>query len=177
MAVAIDDRPANFAGSLHYGVIQSEIGSLFAAERDDALCHLGLLGVMTQADALADLQRTYPQAAIKPGGVMSLADGVSLPQLCNFRGKVLISGTPFQLAVWRALLKLPTGQTTSYGRLAREIGKPRAARAVGQAVGANSLAVIIPCHRVLPADGTLGSYRWGVAMKQRVLELEKNCGD
>lgn len=83
-----------------------------------------------------------------------------------------LSGTPFQLAVWRALLSIPLGQTTTYADLAKKTGTPRAHRAVGTAVGANPIAVLIPCHRVLRADGTVGGYRWGEKRKRALLEQE-----
>jgi methylated-DNA-[protein]-cysteine S-methyltransferase len=81
-------------------------------------------------------------------------------------------GTPFQRRVWRTLLDIPYGETTSYGELARLIGNPRAVRAVGRANGANPIAVIIPCHRVIGADGTLTGYGGGLDRKVKLLALE-----
>ncbi|MEM7611074.1 MAG: methylated-DNA--[protein]-cysteine S-methyltransferase [Pseudomonadota bacterium] len=86
---------------------------------------------------------------------------------------VLLRGTPFQHKVWEALLGIPDGQVVSYGTLARRIGMPSAARAVGSAVGANPVAILIPCHRVLRADGALGGYRWGEDRKRAVLAFEQ----
>lgn len=83
-----------------------------------------------------------------------------------------VSGTAFQQAVWQALLGIPLGATCSYQQLAVAIGKPQAAQAVGNAVGANPLAGIIPCHRVLPQRGGLGGFRWGVSIKQQLLDWE-----
>jgi methylated-DNA-[protein]-cysteine S-methyltransferase len=84
----------------------------------------------------------------------------------------LTQGTPFQQAVWRALLEIPCGETRTYGQIAEQIGRPRAARAVGQAVGANPLPIIVPCHRVVASDG-LGGFGGGLAMKKRLLKLER----
>lgn len=83
-------------------------------------------------------------------------------------------GTPFQCAVWTALLAVPFGETISYGGLADRVGHPRAARAVGTVVGSNPMPILIPCHRVLPADGSLGNYSGGAgpSFKRRLLELE-----
>jgi len=81
-------------------------------------------------------------------------------------------GTPFQRDVWRALRDIPYGETVSYGELARRIGRPRAVRAVGLANGRNPIAVIVPCHRVIGADGSLTGYGGGTARKRRLLELE-----
>jgi AraC family transcriptional regulator of adaptative response/methylated-DNA-[protein]-cysteine methyltransferase len=99
-----------------------------------------------------------------------------LDGLCDPRSRkvwrVAVTGTPFQLAVWRALVKIPFGATTTYGELAARLGRPGAARAVGQAVGANPIAVLIPCHRVLAANGRLGGYYWGPSCKRRLLQHE-----
>lgn len=82
-------------------------------------------------------------------------------------------GTDFQKTVWRALLDIPTGSTTSYGAIAQKIGRPKAFRAVGSAIGANPISLLIPCHRVVPATGGIGNYRWGSDRKQALLEAEK----
>lgn len=81
-------------------------------------------------------------------------------------------GTPFQLAVWREVSRIPYGETATYGELARRLGDPRAVRAVGAANGANPLWIIIPCHRVVGADGSLTGYAGGIEVKRRLLELE-----
>ena len=81
-------------------------------------------------------------------------------------------GTPFQLKVWKALRTIPYGTTISYAELARRVGNPRAMRAVGRANGANPIAVIVPCHRVIAADGTLGGFGGGLNRKQKLLKLE-----
>lgn len=81
-------------------------------------------------------------------------------------------GTPFQCDVWRALRAIPVGSTTTYGDLAARLGRPQSARAVGAACGANPLALIVPCHRVVARDGSLTGYRWGIERKQALLERE-----
>jgi methylated-DNA-[protein]-cysteine S-methyltransferase len=85
---------------------------------------------------------------------------------------VRLEGTPFQVAVWSALLDLPYGTTSTYGQVAERIGRPRAARAVGAANGQNPVSIIVPCHRLVGADGGLTGYGWGVDRKRRLLELE-----
>lgn len=84
----------------------------------------------------------------------------------------LSAGTPFQQRVWKALQRIPPGQTRSYGQVARAIGKPGAARAVGGACGANPIPVLIPCHRVLAANGKLGGFSGGLDRKRRLLAIE-----
>jgi O-6-methylguanine DNA methyltransferase len=87
-----------------------------------------------------------------------------------------LDGTDFQKSVWRALLELPFAGSVTYGQLARHLGRPRASRAVGSAVGANHVAVLLPCHRVLPQAGGVGHYRWGAARKRALLEAEQIVG-
>ena len=82
-------------------------------------------------------------------------------------------GTPFQISVWKALLKIPSGHRLSYGEIAENIGHPQAHRAVGTAVGANPISGYIPCHRVLPKTGGIGNYRWGVGIKEKLLGEEE----
>ena len=84
-----------------------------------------------------------------------------------------LRGTPFQLSVWEALGGIPYGETTSYGEIAEQVGRPRAVRAVGQAVGANPVAIVLPCHRVIGSSGNLTGYAGGLPLKERLLALEK----
>ena len=85
---------------------------------------------------------------------------------------MVLHGTDLQLAVWRALLEIPTGAVSTYSRLAEQVGKPTAVRAVASAVAANHLAYLIPCHRVIQASGALGGYRWGFERKAAFLARE-----
>jgi methylated-DNA-[protein]-cysteine S-methyltransferase len=84
-------------------------------------------------------------------------------------------GTPFQLDVWRALLRIPYGSTISYGELARGIGRPAASRAVGAANGRNPLPIVVPCHRVIGADGSMTGFGGGIAIKRALLDLERGA--
>lgn len=86
-----------------------------------------------------------------------------------------LQGTPFQLQVWNALLRIPYGETRTYGQLAVELGHPGAARAVGAANGANPLAIVVPCHRVIAAGGGLGGYGGGLERKRFLLDLESGA--
>lgn len=85
-----------------------------------------------------------------------------------------LRGTPFQQQVWKALLEIPYGESRSYGEIARAIGRPKALRAVGSANNANPLALIVPCHRVIAADGSLGGYGGGQELKARLLAMERS---
>ncbi|MCR4659801.1 MAG: methylated-DNA--[protein]-cysteine S-methyltransferase [Bacteroidales bacterium] len=93
-------------------------------------------------------------------------------QAPDFLPPLNLKGTPFQCRVWQALMEIPYGQTTTYGELARHIGC-RSAQAVGQAVGRNPVAIIVPCHRVVGSDGSLVGYEWGLEKKQYLLHLEQ----
>jgi O-6-methylguanine DNA methyltransferase len=86
-------------------------------------------------------------------------------------------GTPFEESVWAALRRIPHGERRTYQELAAELGRPTAARAVAQACAHNNVAVLIPCHRIVRADGTLGGYRWGIERKQALLDAERTSGE
>lgn len=98
-------------------------------------------------------------------------------KLRNFRVQIDVKGTPFETKVWEQLLNIPSGQTRSYAQIAQAIGKPQAVRAVGRANGANYLAIVIPCHRVITSEGTLGGYGGKVWRKKRLLNLESGADD
>lgn len=126
------------------------------------------------AQAWAELQRDWPAARLQRDDQMMqlLAERV-------FGGfqrlepvHLFVKGTQFQLKVWQALLQVPEGRLTTYGELARRIDQPGAARAVGSAVGANPIALLIPCHRVIRGDGGLGGYHWGETRKRALIGLE-----
>jgi O-6-methylguanine DNA methyltransferase len=82
-------------------------------------------------------------------------------------------GTDFQKSIWNTLLQIPYGQTVSYAKVAASIGNPKAVRAVGSAIGANPVSIIIPCHRVIGSDGSLTGFAWGLEVKRKLLDLEK----
>ncbi len=145
---------------------------------------LGPLRLDGSAKGLSRLEFTgdVPPGApseVPPGAPAWLAEAVSAIQK-YFAGGLRelppapldLTGTPFQLQVWQELQKIPPGQTLSYQELARRLGRPRAARAVGQAVGANPVPLLIPCHRVIAAHGKLGGYSAGLPRKRWLLKHE-----
>jgi|AntRauMFilla1563_2_1112583.scaffolds.fasta_scaffold45801_1 methylated-DNA-[protein]-cysteine S-methyltransferase len=138
---------------------------------------LGNIYISTQDDSISALRFTAEEISRDP------LDGLLLEvkkQLDNyFSGKrkafnlpVLLSGTPFQYQVWSAVNKIPFGETTSYLKLSQEIGNPAAIRAVGAAIGANPILVIIPCHRIIGTNRQLTGYAGGLVRKEKLLELE-----
>ncbi|MDR2841321.1 MAG: methylated-DNA--[protein]-cysteine S-methyltransferase [Paludibacter sp.] len=88
--------------------------------------------------------------------------------------KIIAKGTDFQVTVWNELRKIPFGETRTYSQIAQQIGRPSAVRAVANAVGANKISYIIPCHRVIRSDGGIGGFRWGVEVKRKLLADENN---
>ena len=143
---------------------------------------IGTVGIRDNGDAVTGLFFTRPQLLTPERDMSDLAalTGKQLDQY--FRGTRQIfsipiapEGTVFQRQVWDILLTIPYGRTVTYGELAALAGRPRAARAVGGAVGANPIAVLIPCHRVLPASGFPGGYAYGPERKAFLLSLEKRA--
>jgi methylated-DNA-[protein]-cysteine S-methyltransferase len=152
----------------------SPVGPLTIAERSGRVCllHFGADG----PDVDAYLQRWYPhdERVRRPIPAIRLVLQKYFAGDCRVLDAVIVelNGTPFQRKVWEALREIPAGSTLSYAVLARRIGEPRAIRAVGAANGANPVAVIVPCHRVIGTDGTLTGYGGGLDRKQWLLAHE-----
>ncbi|MBI1274187.1 MAG: methylated-DNA--[protein]-cysteine S-methyltransferase [Alphaproteobacteria bacterium] len=112
------------------------------------------------------------QTGAQAAGAGAIVRRLFAPRKAPWKLAVALHGTPFQTAVWKALAKIPHGQTVSYADIARRVGKPKAVRAVGTAVGSNPVSVIIPCHRVIGSDGGLHGFGWGLPMKRALLAAE-----
>lgn len=141
--------------------IDSPLGPMLATSTDDALTALRFDGETGHDDACEVLDRVETQLARYFAG-----------ELDRFELPLAPQGTPFQQRVWDALLSIPPGETRSYASIARQIDNPDAIRAVGAANGANPIAIIIPCHRVIASDGTLHGYAGGLERKRYLLDLE-----
>ncbi len=156
---------------LTHGYSQSPFGRIHAALSPRGIVHLAFVDGPDQA-AAAELAGRWPKAMLERDdpAIAALARQVFVER----RGRIVLApaGTNFQVKVWEALLELGRRGPTSYSALAEAVGRPGASRAVGQAVGANPVAWLIPCHRVLRRDGGLGGYRWGVARKRAMLGWE-----
>ena len=153
------------------GIHPSPLGPVLVGLADRGVCHLAF--VDDPAEAMADLRDRWPAAeVVEDAGATAAVAAQALDPTGHPPLPVLLSGTNLQVQVWQALLDLPEGTTTSYGALAAAIGRPEAVRAVAGAVGANRLAVLVPCHRVLRSSGALSGYRWGTDRKRRLLALE-----
>ncbi len=165
--------------TIRFGIHESPFGRCLIAASPRGIC--GLHFVEDEAVALATLRRDWPQAELVSDapGTAPLARRIFDP-LSAQRVKplaLLVRGTNFQIQVWRALLKVPFGTITSYRELAAEIGRPAAARAVGNAIGANPIAYLIPCHRVIRESGAFGGYRWDRNRKAAILGWEAALSD
>lgn len=146
----------------------TRLGEVSIAATARGICHLSFAA---DADAgLAELRRAWPLADLVPDPALGRLAAELLEGRSPFR--LWVRGTNFQIKVWEALLRIPSGALVSYGELARRAGAPGAARAVGSAVGANPVAVLIPCHRVIRESGALGQYRWGEGRKAALLGRE-----
>ena len=178
LAIALDALPPDETraggANLHirYGVHATPWGGCLLATTDRGLCNLHLLGLV-QSDPVAQwLRPEWPAADLvqDQASTKLMLDRIFTPAADPI--VLAVKGTLFQLDVWRALLQIPFGDRTTYQSLAAAIGQPTAARAVGNAVGKNPVAYLIPCHRVVRASGDLGGYRWGVGLKAALLAGE-----
>jgi AraC family transcriptional regulator, regulatory protein of adaptative response / methylated-DNA-[protein]-cysteine methyltransferase len=170
-------RRAGEGLEIRWGIATSPFGALSVGATDRGLCHLAFGTIAGQRDAPpARLAERWPRASYLRDDTVAgrvatqlaaAATGIATGQPL----RLYVAGTNFQLRVWRALLELGT-QTTTYGALAATIAAPGAARAVGGAVGANPIAWLIPCHRVLRENGALGGYAWGEDRKRAILAWE-----
>ena len=157
------------------GWAESPFGPALLAESTRGLCFIAFADAGQEDAAWQDLCTTWPRAEVRRDDAVaeSLATRIfQRPAQPGAPLRAYVRGTQFQVKVWRALLAVPAGAAVSYRRLATAIGQPTAARAVGSAVGANSLAYIIPCHRVLRETGVFGEYRWGPERKRAMAAWE-----
>jgi AraC family transcriptional regulator of adaptative response/methylated-DNA-[protein]-cysteine methyltransferase len=167
------DGGANTA--IHFAIGECTLGSILVAKSERGVCAV-LIGD-DPLQLMRDLQDQFPKANLI-GGESGYEDMVAkVVGLIEKPGVGLdlpldIRGTAFQQRVWKALQQIPVGSTASYADIAKSIGMPKAVRAVAHSCGANSLAVAIPCHRVIRNDGALSGYRWGVERKQALLDRE-----
>jgi AraC family transcriptional regulator of adaptative response/methylated-DNA-[protein]-cysteine methyltransferase len=159
---------------IRHGLHDTRFGPALIAATARGVCALHF--VDDERTGLARLRQSWPHARFvrDPAATATVAQRLFAPLAGSARQPlaVLVKGTNFQIQVWRALLALPAGAVTTYGDLARALDMPEAARAVGTAVGANALAWLIPCHRVIRASGALTGYRWGAERKAAMLAWE-----
>jgi O-6-methylguanine DNA methyltransferase len=164
---------------IYYDLLEAPTGDLVGVAADNQAIVRIAVGVPDEWDFHMELMGRFAcECARKPRhppvreAMRQLAEYL-LGFRRDFDLPVRLHGTPFQLRVWRALEQIPYGETRSYGELARMVGRPGAARAVGAANAANPVAIVIPCHRVIQSDGRPGGYGGGLRLKQFLLDLER----
>ncbi len=158
--------------TIRWAVVGTSLGAMLVAATDKGVCRLSF------DEGREALERRFPHAQLIEGGegfaglLQQVVDAVEAPGL-DHSVPLDVRGTAFQEAVWRELRRIPAGETRSYAEIAAAVGKPGAVRAAGSANGANNVAVLIPCHRVIRSDGSLGGYAYGLEIKQALLDKER----
>jgi AraC family transcriptional regulator of adaptative response/methylated-DNA-[protein]-cysteine methyltransferase len=162
---------------IRVSVAPCALGRVLVAATERGVCAVAL---GARSDALrADLRREFPHARFEPAGaalrraVRSVLDAIE--GRASDPGTLDLRGSDFERRVWEALRRIPAGATRTYAEVARALGRPRAARAVARACARNRIALLVPCHRVVPAAGGSGGYRWGTARKTALIEAESKA--
>ena len=158
--------------TIRWAVVDTMLGKMLLAATDKGICRLSF-----DEDETA-LTHRFPKAEIVAGGraledlvkgaIAAIENPAQMPDL-----PLDVAGTTFQQAIWNELRRIPAGETRTYADIAAAVGKPKAVRAAGSANGANNVAVLIPCHRVIRTDGTLGGYAYGLERKEKLLNAER----
>jgi AraC family transcriptional regulator of adaptative response/methylated-DNA-[protein]-cysteine methyltransferase len=177
--------PAKFASGgrgerIGYATASSPFGWMIVGATERGLCWLALAD--SESAAEQTLREEFPAAAIQrdlglsgivDAALLSVREGRDLSETLTSKTALDLRGTVFQLRVWQALRHIPRGETRSYSQLAADMGDPNATRAVARACATNRVAILVPCHRVVGASGSLTGYRWGVDRKRQLLESEQ----
>ena len=161
--------------TISWGWFETPFGRAVVMGTDRGICGLGFSAELGEEAAMQDLVQRWPDA-----GFVEDADLLRPWVLAAFgaqdsgldKAPLFLIGAPFQLKVWEALLRIPSGQVTTYSEIAQHVGNPKAVRAVGTAVGRNPVSWLIPCHRALRISGAMGGYHWGLPMKRAMLAFE-----
>lgn len=159
--------------TIAYATVETTLGPMLVAATEKGVCCLSF------GEDEHDLARRFPKARLLPGGTDFFRLMERVVQAVEEPGKAHdipldVKGTAFQQRVWQALRKIAPGETRTYGELAAALGNAKASRAVGGANGANQVAVLIPCHRVIAHDGSLGGYAYGPEIKRELLRRERS---
>ena len=155
---------------INYSFVQTAFGKALLAATGKGLCFAGF--AENENDGLKELKKRFPKAEFTEKSDTFQKEALKAFENQDIDLILHLKGTDFQLNVWRELLKIPRGKTTTYSAIAAQLNNPNAARAVGTAIGQNPVSVIIPCHRVVRADGSLGGYHWGLECKKKILSKE-----
>ncbi|AXI10187.1 methylated-DNA--[protein]-cysteine S-methyltransferase [Oceanobacillus sp. 143] len=162
--------------TVYYGLINMDDWSIYLAVSQEGLCYVGSHGAGIE-EMEAWFKKNRPKASLIDDSDKISIYADQLVDYLNGERKVFnlpvdLIGTPFQDAVWKSLQNIPFGEKLTYTDIAEQIGKPKSVRAVGSAIGANPVLIIVPCHRVISKGGKMAGYRGGIPMKKRLLGLE-----
>jgi AraC family transcriptional regulator of adaptative response/methylated-DNA-[protein]-cysteine methyltransferase len=157
--------------AIRWGWFETPFGRALVMGTDRGICGIGFASETTDAAAMEDLVSRWPNATYVEDAA-GLAPWVDAAFGGEGEAPLVLIGAPFQIKVWEALLRVPSGHVTTYSEIAGAIGHPRAVRAVGTAVGRNPISYLIPCHRALRKSGGLGGYHWGLPVKRAILAWE-----
>ena len=158
---------------ISYQYKNSPFGKALIMNSKYGVCGLAFCDQVNEEIALADMMSRWPSAAYNEEKIFSDLEFKSVLEQTT-KINLCLTGSPLQVQVWNALLKIPAGKVTNYKTLAKHIGKPKAVRAIATAIGKNPLCWLIPCHRVVRTNGDLGGYHWGLQVKTAMLKFELN---
>lgn len=160
---------------IYYQFIHCVFGNALIASTDTGICYFGFIVDNDKEKGYRELISRFPHAILKEQKESSHQTFITHLSRRNIKEKIVLhlAGTPFQRKTWEALLKIPHGKFATYGSIAKFINHPNAFRAVGTAVGMNPVSIMIPCHRVIQSNGELGGYHWGINLKKRLIDSEK----
>lgn len=173
MIELVTQEAADFS-QLSFEYYKTDLGDILLASSSMGICFLSLTSDKNQS--FEELHQSFPDALLTQEApkfhkiVLDICNGKSssVDSCLNLH----VKGNDFQINVWKELLKINTGEKSSYKEIAEKLGKPKAYRAVGSAIGRNSIAFLIPCHRVISAGGKISGFRWGIEKKKELLERE-----
>ncbi|MEZ5754857.1 MAG: bifunctional helix-turn-helix domain-containing protein/methylated-DNA--[protein]-cysteine S-methyltransferase [Paracoccaceae bacterium] len=159
--------------TIGWGWFDSPFGPAIVMGTDKGLCGMGFAAEMGEQAAFDDLLHRWPKASyVEDPSMLRPWVQAAFGTAGQGSAPLHLIGAPFQIKVWEALMRIPTGHVTTYSEIAGSIGNPKAVRAVGTAVGRNPISFLIPCHRALRRDGNLGGYHWGLPVKRAILAWE-----
>lgn len=168
---------------VRYGFHPTPLGEVMIGQTERGVCYLGFLMAQGRDIPVAKMKRHLPHATYTHDDAAIAGAANNIMRIWRGDGdarhklRLDLHGTNMQLQVWQALLKIPRGETRTYSDIGADIGKPKAARAIGNAVGANPVALLIPCHRVIRATGIIDNYGWGSPRKKLLLGVEAGMNE
>ncbi len=162
-----------------YGIHKTPFGLALIAIEKQKVIHLSFIDPNKKSTAINNSKKIWPEAEIvrRDTETKKYIKDIFSTKKSIYSKKLIMQGTDFQRKVWKALLGILFGKTSTYAEIAKKVGSPKAVRAVGSACGKNAIAFLIPCHRVLTSTGKIGGYRWGTKRKEALLAWERKLSN